>query len=123
MRVALGLLLAALSLIPQTTKTGTQRYLYAALPGADDADPDRSIRILVFDIDNGHRFVRRIPLRAVARGDDAEAGRGTAASAQTHRLYVSTTRRLTAIDLITDKVLWEKSYEEHCCDRIAVSPD
>jgi DNA-binding beta-propeller fold protein YncE len=38
-------------------------------------------------------------------------------------LYISTTRRLAAIDLNTDKVLWEKSYEGHCCDRAAVSPD
>ena len=123
MRVALGLVLAALSLIPQTTKTGTQRYLYVALPGADDADPDRSVRILVFDIANAHRFVRRIPVHAATRGDEAETVRGIAANAQTNRLYVSTTKRLTAIDLITDTVIWAKSYQDHCCDRIAVSPD
>ena len=123
MRVALGLLLAALSLVPQSTNSGPQRHLYVALPGADDTDPDRSVRIVVFDIANAHRFVRRIPLRAAARGDEAETVRGTAASAQTNRLYVSTTRRLSAIDLITDKVVWEKSYDDHCCDRIAVSPD
>ena len=123
MRVALGLLLAALSLISQTTKAGTQRYLYVALPGADDSDPNRSVRIVVFDIANAHRFVRRIPLRAAARGDEAEAVRGTAASPQTNRFYVSTTKRLMAIDLITDHVIWEKSYQDRCCDRIAVSPD
>ena len=38
-------------------------------------------------------------------------------------MYVSTTRRLAAIDLNTDKILWEKSYEGHCCERAAVSPD
>jgi len=27
------------------------------------------------------------------------------------------------MDLKTDKIVWEKSYEDHCCDRIAVSPD
>jgi DNA-binding beta-propeller fold protein YncE len=122
MRVALGLLLAALSLTAQTTNTVTQRYLYVAVPGADDADPDRSVRILVFDIASAHRLVRRIPLLA-PRGDEAEGVRGTAASAHTNRLYVSTTRRLIAIDLITDTMIWEKSYEGHCCDRIAVSPD
>src|SRR5882672_2493462 len=100
-----------------------QHYLYVAVPGSDDADPDRSIRILVFDITNAHRFVRRIPLWPAAGGEDAEAVRGTAASARTGRLYISTTKRLAAIDLKTDKIVWERSYENHCCDRIAVSPD
>ena len=39
-----------------------QRYLYVALPGPDDAGADRSVRILVFDIADGHRLVRRIPV-------------------------------------------------------------
>ena len=85
--------------------------------------PDRSVRILVFDIDNAHRFVRRIPLWPAGRGEDAETVRGTAVSARAGRLYISTTRRLAAIDLKTDKVVWEKSYEGHCCERVAVSPD
>jgi DNA-binding beta-propeller fold protein YncE len=123
MRVVVGLFLVALSLAPQGTQAGTQRYLYVALPGSDDADPDRSIRILVFDIVNAHRFVRRIPLWPAGLGDDAEAVRGTAASARAGRLYVSTTRRLAAIDLKTDNVVWEQSYDGHCCERAAVSPD
>lgn len=99
------------------------RYLYVALPGSDDADPDRSVRILVFDIANAHRFVRRIPVWPAGRGDEAEVVRGTAASARAGRFYISTTRRLAAIDLKTDTIVWEKSYEAHCCDRMAVSPD
>jgi DNA-binding beta-propeller fold protein YncE len=123
MRVLAGLLSFVLWLAPEGRQAGTERYLYVALPGADDGDPDRSIRILVFDIANAHRFVRRIPLWPAVGGDEAEAVRGTAASARTGRLYISTTRRLAAIDLKTDKVLWEKSYEGHCCERVAVSPD
>ena len=123
MRLLVGLFFVALSLAPEGTQAGTQRYLYVALPGSDDADPDRSVRILVFDIANAHRFVRRIPLWPASRGDDAEAVRGTVASARTGRFYVSTTKRLAAIDLSTDKVVWEQSYEGHCCERAAVSPD
>src|SRR5712692_9885701 len=74
-----------------------RHYLYVALPGSDDADPDRSVRILVFDISNAHRFVKRIPLWPAARGESAEAVRGTAASARTGRFFISTTRRLAAI--------------------------
>jgi DNA-binding beta-propeller fold protein YncE len=99
-----------------------QRYLYVALPGADD-DPDRSVRMLVFDINNVHRFVRRIPVWPAGRGQDAELVRGTAASARAGRVYISTTRRLAAIDLKSGAIVWERSYEAHCCDRVAVSPD
>jgi len=100
-----------------------QRYLYVAMPGSDVADPDRSVRILVFDITNAHRFVRRIPVWPAVGGENAEVVRGTAASARDGRFYVSTTRRLAAIDLKTDTVVWERTYDSRCCDRIAVSPD
>src|SRR5258707_2116987 len=99
-----------------------QRYLYVALPGPDDAGVDRSVRILVFDIADGHRLVRRIPVWP-GRGDAAEVVRGTAASARAGRFFISTTSRLAAIDLKTDKVVWEQRYDGHCCDRLAVSPD
>jgi hypothetical protein len=124
--VVTGLLFLALSLALEGTQIGTQRFLYFALPGspaADGVDPDRSIRILVFDIDNAHRLVKRIALWPAGRGDDEESVRGMAASARAGRFYISTTRRLAAIDLSTDKIVWEKSYEGHCCERVAVSPD
>jgi DNA-binding beta-propeller fold protein YncE len=100
-----------------------RRYLYVALPGSDEADADRSVRILVFDTAQAHQFVRRIPVWPAGRGEERETVRGTAASVRTGRFYISTTRRLAAIDLKTDKIVWEKSYEDHCCDRVAVSPD
>jgi len=99
-----------------------QRLLYVALPDSD-ADADRSIRILVFDIANSHRFVRRIPLWPAARADEAETVRGIAAHAPSRRVYVSTTKRLAAIDLETDRIVWEKDYDGHCCERMAISPD
>jgi DNA-binding beta-propeller fold protein YncE len=39
------------------------------------------------------------------------------------RLYISTTRRLAAIDLATGRVIWEQDYGGHCCERMAVAPD
>ena len=125
MRYVQLLLIVILVLIcaPRLPAQPEQRYLYVALPGSDDADPDRSVRILVFDIANAHRFVRRIPVWPASRGEDAEVVRGTVASVRAGRLYISTTRRLAAIDLKTDAVVWERSYEAQCCDRMAVSPD
>ena len=100
-----------------------RRFLYVALPGSDDGDPDRSVRILVFDTTEGHKFVRRIPVWPAGQGQDAEVVRGTAGGERAGRLYISTTRRLAAIDLKSDAVVWEQRYEDHCCDRVAVSPD
>jgi DNA-binding beta-propeller fold protein YncE len=91
--------------------------------------------ILVFDIDHGHKFVRRIPLQGTpdppfvanpngrgGRGGQ-EAIKGIAAHARTARLYVSTSRRVTAYDLRTDTLVWEQTYEGRGTDRIALSPD
>ncbi len=55
--------------------------------------------------------------------NDPETVRGTAASVRAGRLYVSTTKRLAAIDLKTDAIVWEQAYENRCCDRLALSPD
>ena len=92
--------------------------------------------ILVFDIDHGHKFVKRIPLQGApppdtsaaasgrgGPGNRQEAIKGIAAHAQTARLYVSTSRRVAAYDLLTDKLVWEQSYDSRGTDRIALSPD
>ncbi len=41
------------------------RYLYVAVPGVRDLLEYGGHGILVFDIDDGHKFVRRIPARGV----------------------------------------------------------
>src|SRR5262249_58479790 len=89
--------------------------------------------ILVFDIDQGHKFVKRIPRQgelgapppptSTGRGGGPEAIKGIAAHAGTARLYVSTNRRVAAYDLVTDKLVWEQRYEGRGTDRIALSPD
>lgn len=117
----LFLLVAAVRL-PAQNLQNPQRHLYVAAP-SDDADADRSIRILVFDTTAAHRFVKRFVLWPAAGGNDRETVRGIAASAKTGRLFISTTRRLAAVDPKSGAIAWEKSYEDHCCDRFAVSPD
>jgi DNA-binding beta-propeller fold protein YncE len=105
------------------------RYLYAALPGVGGGSSTTfgGVGILVFDIDNGHKFVKRIPLQgaapSVGRGNGTESIRGIAAHAETARLYISTSRRLVAYDLITEKLVWEQAYENRGIDRVAITPD
>ena len=115
-----------------------QRFLYAALPGVGGGNnlAYGGAGILVFDIDHGHKFVKRIPLQGApppdtsaaasgrgGTGNRQEAIKGIAAHAQTARLYVSTSRRVAAYDLLTDKLVWEQSYDSRGTDRIALSPD
>ena len=82
-----------------------QRLLYAALPGVGGGNNLKygGAGILVFDIDRGHKFVKRVPLQGTAASGVQEAIKGIAAHARTARLYISTNRRVAAYDLITDK--------------------
>jgi DNA-binding beta-propeller fold protein YncE len=99
-----------------------RRYLYVATPGVRNYLEFGGHGVLVFDIDNGHKFVKRI----LSSGFDAKGAplnvKGICASAQTKRLYVGTTVTLMCFDLLTEKILWEKPYEGGC-DRMAIAPD
>ena len=104
------------------SQPGEQRFLYVAVPGIRNYLEYGGHGVVVFDIDHGHRFVRRIPAKGLAADGKPMNVKGTAACAATRRLYVSTLTSLTCFDLMTDKIVWEKSYEGGC-DRMALSPD
>src|SRR5437773_7416406 len=117
MRKFLLLWLTVLSLPSAAgAESGLKRYLYLSTPdGAQEGGSGRGI--LVFDIDNGHRFVRRIEIPF------KEGLRGFCGNAKRHAVYFSTTnRRLGAFDLETEKVLWERQYDLGC-DRACITPD
>jgi hypothetical protein len=99
-----------------------RHLLYVATPGIRNLPEYGGTGILVFDIDHDHQFVRRIPLEALGDDKHAEAAKGIAASAVTGRLFVSTPRDVTCVDLLTDKVLWRKAYDLGC-DRMSITPD
>lgn len=117
-------LLAAISAIPAAGATPPQdgRYLYVATPGIRDYLEYGGHGILVYDIDHGHKLVRRIPSAGVDEKGQPLNVKGICASAATGRLYVSTLRTLMCFDLPTDKLLWEKAYEGGC-DRMSITPD
>ncbi len=103
-------------------KLPERKMLYVAVPGIRDYLEYGGHGILVFDIDNGHRFVKRIPSGGVDEKGHPLNVKGIAGCAKTRRLYVTTTRTLLSFDLVSEKLLWEKSYEGGC-DRLALSPD
>lgn len=99
-----------------------RRFLYVATPGIRNYLEYGGHGLLVFDIDHGHRFVRRIPTAGLDEKGKPLNVKGIAANARTKRLYITTTRTLQCLDLVTEKLLWEKSYEGGA-DRLALSPD
>jgi DNA-binding beta-propeller fold protein YncE len=101
----------------------TRRLLYVAVPGASNETEYRGVGILVYDIDNGHTLVKRIPTWPELPGQQPEQVRGIAVSRSARRLYVSTVKRLAAFDLESEKIVWERTYDGNCCDRLALSPD
>lgn len=98
------------------------RFLYVAVPGVRNYLEYGGHGVLVYDIDHGHRFVRRIPSAGLADDGKPSNVKGICASAATGRLYVSTIKSLQCYDLLTDKILWEKSYPGGC-DRMSITPD
>jgi DNA-binding beta-propeller fold protein YncE len=103
---------------------GPQRRLYVASPGVRDNLEWGGHGVLVFDINDGHRFVKRISLNdhGVDKAGKILNMKGICANANSGRLYVSTLKQLLCVDLVTDKVLWEKSFDLGC-DRLSISPD
>ena len=99
-----------------------RRLLYVAEPGIRDYLEYGGHGVLVFDIDHGHRFVKRIPSAGLDEKGVPMNVKGICASAATKRLYVSTLKSLICFDLVTEKILWEKTYEGGC-DRMSITPD
>ena len=99
-----------------------RRYLYVATPGIRNELKYGGHGVLVFDIGNGHRFVRRIRSAGFAENGQPDNVKGICASVSLQRLYVSTIRELISFDLATDAIVWEKKYDGGC-DRMAISPD
>jgi hypothetical protein len=100
---------------------GVRHLLYVSEPGIRDDLHYGGAGILVFDIDNGHKFVRRIETPA-SRLPKPENVKGICASAATGRLYLSTLKHLYCFDLKTDQPLWDKMLPGGC-DRMSITPD
>jgi DNA-binding beta-propeller fold protein YncE len=116
---------AAALLLPaagQARAQGERHLLYVASPGIRNYVEWGGVGVLVYDIDDGHRLVKRIPTMPVREGEAAENVKGVCASAATGRLYVSTPQRMLCLDLLTERVLWNRTYEGGC-DRMSITPD
>lgn len=105
---------------------GERYLLYAASPGTAGGGAAVGAGILVFDVRNNWRFVKRIPTFDIPAWQNTEYDevKGMEVSAETGLLYLATLTGLSAFDLITEKMVWEQTYEgRNCCDRLSQSPD
>ncbi len=104
------------------SKEPLRRLLYVTVPdgsGGKNGTKDHQ-GILIYDIDDGHKFVRKIDLPSV------RMTRGVCANAATDRIYISHSNgAVLCMDLKTDEKLWHIPYVEMGggCDRLVMTPD
>jgi DNA-binding beta-propeller fold protein YncE len=122
--VLTGVLIASTAFLPvrEKDKAAIKHYLYVATPGIRDYLGFGGHGILVFDMDNNHRFVKRIKTGGLHPDKTPSNVKGVAVSIPLNSIYVSTLESLQRIDLATEKIIWEKSFEGGC-DRMSISPD
>src|SRR5262245_63694061 len=106
----------------QEPGTKDHRLLYVAVPGVRDYLEYGGHGLLVYDIDNGHKFVKRIPTLGVDEQGRPLNVKGICASALTGRVYISTIKQLMCMDIASEKMLWERRYDAGC-DRMSITPD
>lgn len=116
------------------TDPEVKKYLYVAVPGLRRYLEHGGHGLLVFDIEDDYRFVKRIPVKGLLRKDtpDLHGGvtpagepsnvKGIDVSLSTNSVYISNLETMQRIDLETEEVVWEKEYEGGA-DRMSISPD
>lgn len=107
---------------PEIQSPEAGRYLYVAVPGIRNYLGYGGHGILVFDMDNDHQFVKRIPTQGYLPNGKPSNVKGVAVSVALNSIFVSTLHTMQRIDLSSEKVIWEKTYEGGA-DRMAISPD
>lgn len=122
-RLSLGVLFAWLVTATSfaAESAALKRQLYVVTPGIRNYLEFGGAGILIFDMDAGHKFLRRIatPASAEASPDNIK---GVCAHAAGGRLYFTTRSKLYALDLVTEKTLWEKALPDGT-DRMSITPD
>ena len=112
----------------ETTEPGIKpgppdgKYLYVAVPGIRNYLGYGGHGLLVFDMENGHRFVKRIKTQGYKADGTPSNVKGIAVSVPLNSIYISTLESLQRIDLTTEELVWEIAFEGGA-DRMSISPD
>ena len=107
MRLLISLISISLSVASLTLgESRTRRYLYLGMPDGSQREGRSAPGILIFDIDDGHKFVSRIDVPIFSEGL-----RGFTGNLKTDSIYYSTTnRRLGCFDLEEVVGLYQQQY-------------
>src|SRR5215467_11926476 len=89
-------------------------YLYVATPGVRNYLEYGGHGLLVFDMDHDYHFVKRIPTGGLDKNGKPSNVKGICGNAATHRVYISTIESLICINLLSEKKVWEISYDGGC---------
>ncbi|XOV91205.1 MAG: YncE family protein [Bacteroidota bacterium] len=106
----------------ETQQENTGHFLYVATPGIRDYLGYGGHGLVVFDIDNNHQFVKRIPTKGLHPDGTPSNVKGIDISIPLNSLFITTLESMQRVDLETGAVVWEKKYEGGC-DRLSISPD
>ena len=120
-RLAFALSCCCLPAGPAGRRPPVKRHLYVVCPGIRNYLEFGGAGVLVFDIDAGHKFVKRIETPA-SREPKPDNIKGVCACAATKRLYFTTRSKLYCLDLVTGKTLWGKA-SPNGTDRMSITPD
>src|SRR6187455_2821820 len=123
-RVTLGFVLAAVLALLEGVAAAAPpdgRYLYVVCPGIRNYLEFGGAGILVYDIDHGHKLVKRIETPA-SREEKPDNIKGVCACAATQRLYFTTRSKLYCVDLASEKTLWDTA-PPNGTDRMSITPD
>jgi hypothetical protein len=102
--------------------------VYIGTPGGTSDDPDSGVAtgegLVVLDVKANFAFVKRIHLQNLPAPIVPEEISGMSADPVTNMIYVSTRGHLIAMDLATEKVVWNNTYKPGtCCERGQITPD
>jgi len=102
--------------------------IYVALPGGSSDEPASTVRtgegVLILDAKADYAVVKRIPIQNLPGPLAPEEVSAMMANPVTNMVYLSTRGHLIAMDLATDKIVWNKTYEPGtCCERGQITPD
>jgi len=125
-----ALLLAQQSGAPRPYRPGglvappTKELIYVTLPGTLEGSWDENGNgIVVLDATNNYSFIKRIPTWFVPASSFPMQISGVDASPVTQMIYVAARGRMCAIDLRTEKMVWDKDYDGQGFERPQVAPD
>ncbi|CAN5171381.1 hypothetical protein BH23VER1_BH23VER1_14520 [soil metagenome] len=115
-RILAAIAFGCLFVTPASAQTG--RFLYMATPDGAQSEGRSGNGLLVFDMDDGHRFVERIDLPVFEQGVRGLTGHGG-----NGRLYYSTSAQtLGCFDVAAGEVVWQSKFDRGC-DRSCITAD